>query len=210
MLDPTRRLSKLDRILIGVVVALSVASVAGSELEDRAYSRWRAAHPVTMSKQPESRWPAWILDWRLPIQSRLQSAKAGLVTATLGLAFVAFWPGRSARPRRLGPGRVAIAVGGGLVVTSIGFLVKPFWIDPLVTGRWPISDPSRPAMYWMSLSSIVDPTVAWGILAGWVYLAISGHWRRPTDLLERAGRWLGWAWLIVYVATFLSWQIPFA
>ncbi len=207
MIASPRRLSCGDRVLLGIVAALSVAAFVGSELEDRAYYRWRALVPLQMQKQPESLWPASIRDWKRPVRRRLQAFNSGLIVASLGLAFVAFRPGRNARPRRRGPGHAAIALGGGLVATSLGFVAERNWLDPFVTGYWPTYEPGEPSMPWTDMTSGLDPTVAGGIIPAWIFLAATGHWRASPDPLEMLGRWLGWGWIAAIVVNWVQLQV---
>ena len=209
MIAPAGRLSRTDGVLIGIVAALAVASVASPELEYRAYSRWRGANPIRLARQPpESRWPAWIREWKWPAQRSLQAISAGLVTASAGLAFVAFRPGRAARPRRLGPGYVALAIAGALSVASAFDFIRWQWADPLLSGWGPRDEPGEPLLAWIGITDRVDVDLTWAMIPAWVYLASTGHWRRPLDPIDRLGRGLGWAWIVIIAARWAVARIP--
>jgi hypothetical protein len=208
MIVPTCRLSRADQILLGIVAALTVASVVGLVLEDRAYFAWREAHPSPpLPYQPRSRWPVWVK--KRPSKVCVQAIRAGLVAASLGLAFVAFRPGRSTQPRRRGPGYAAMALSGGLVVATLGSCASSLWIEPLVTGQGSIDAVGGPPLPWTMITERDSLTVFWGIVPAWIYLALTGHWRRPLDPLEKLGRWIGWGWIGIVALNWMGERIQF-
>jgi hypothetical protein len=204
-----RQLSRFDKILIGILAALTVTTAVWSEQEDRAYDRWRNSPLAKRSNQPESRRPAWVREWKRLAWWRLHAARSGLVTASLGLALVAFRPGRIARPRRRGPGYVAVAITGTLSAVSVFHFIDGQWVEPLLTDQAPFYESAEPPLAWSYITDWAR-SVPWAIVPAWIYLALTGHWRRPLDPLDRLGRWLGWAWVGVIAANWMVELIPSA
>ncbi len=46
----------------------------------------------------------------------------------------------------------------------------------------------------------ISPSVAVPIAVGWCVLIACGRWRRPTDWIDRSGRWLGAFWIALAIA----------
>lgn len=126
-----------------------------------------------------------------------ESVQVFALIFAVGLASAAFRrrPNRSPAPDRpdVGPGRVASAIlVASLALASVA-VARYQWLSWLREAR-PSSGPGR--VYWIPLVRIAQAWAGWMIASAWTVGRIVRGPRPPEDVIERLGRWLGWAWLI--------------
>ncbi|MFO0960494.1 MAG: hypothetical protein U0800_24180 [Isosphaeraceae bacterium] len=205
MNDPAWKRTWLDLALLAVVAAGTAFAVVSSDREFRAVREGGIWMGSTVP--PREIWPPRPDRGPSTVARRAaQDATAILYATSLGLALMAYLPGRAARLRRRGPGHVALAITGGFVAYGLVGLI--WWSSGPATwtGFVPITTRAGSPIHWHNLIYQLPREYTYAILAGWIYLVAIGGWRRPRDPFERAGRWVGLAWIVSAVA---AWALRF-
>lgn len=183
--------SRLDLAALGFTAAcVAIAAVTS----DREFLSFRLFLKSAGHIAPNA--PAF----EAPVSRAIQTFMAVLYAACPGLAFIAYRPGRVPRPRRRGPGHIALAIVVGFACWGLAnwcwFFTGPAaWsgYDQWASTGWPL-------MFWVYMPTGSGDCVAGAIVAAWLYLAVIGGWRRADALLEITGRWIGASWVFTAVA----------
>ena len=78
------------------------------------------------------------------------------------------------------------------------------WLPTFTPNPWSRTV-TIPQQFLIGFPGQATSMVAESIAAAWLYLALTGRWRRrPADLIDRVGRWIGWTWIGTRSATFLA------
>jgi hypothetical protein len=188
-------LSRMDILLLGVVAAASLASVAYSAQEQVSWAQSQIG-VISMDDRP-SNLPASVRAWRAPLGLVLNCFEAGLMVAGTGLAILAIRPGRLQPRGRTGSGEIASTITALVLACYLIGTAVDRWVDSLVAlpaGTSPGISPQS-VMVWSTAGGDLGRGVPWIILSGWAYLVLSRQWRPARGRLDQLGRWVGWSWL---------------
>jgi hypothetical protein len=196
------RLSAPDLAILGFLAICGVLAPLSSDREFLAHQRWAASTQI--ARMPSaSKPPASAVEIKASASRAVQDLEAVLYVTCPGLALIAYRPRRSVRPRRRGPGHVALAIAGGLVSYGLASFCWFTYGPAEWTGYTPNTMAGRPSTFWTHLPHGLGDAITYGILSGWLYLAVIRGWGESRLPLERTGRWLGLAWII---ASVVSWS----
>jgi hypothetical protein len=193
MSKPERR-----RVTLFDVMALIAATAIGLSLAQLGWPRnaanpagaWIFAWPVFPAKP--SGYPS--KTWMLPVAER----------AAPLLPCLAAWTGaflatrlHAPRPRRrrlvLQPGFVAAVAALSVLAIESALLVGSAKVD----GRFGWASPSRVAEFAANGTVLLAHHAGWSVAVSWFTLALTGWWRPEPSWVDRWGRALGCAWIVV-------------
>lgn len=175
-----------DALLLLIVVGFTATAVVHFDREIRPV--FAPPEEPSVANQPRP-WHRWTRGWLYPASRVHADVEAGLAVLGPGLAILAFrrWNALSRRDWQ-SPGLLTLAS----ILVLAAFHLALNVIDYGQRGLVPAVNLSYSTWFPWALS-------ATGIVFGtWTMLAISGKWRRPSGWRDRAGRWLGLAWLASY------------
>jgi hypothetical protein len=182
------------RITLFDVMSLIAATAIGLSLAQLGWPR-QAANPTltlfTLSSKP-SGYPS--KTWMLPVAERVAPLLPCLAAWTGAFLATRLHAPRSRRRRLfLQPGFVgAVAVLSVLAVES-ALLIWSAWFD----GRFGWSSPTRVAEFAVNGTVLLAHHAGWAVAVSWLTLALIGRWRPEPSWVDRWGRVLGCAWILV-------------
>lgn len=97
------------------------------------------------------------------------------------------------------PGTVACLATIGAIATASAILIVCEWIGDMARGFPPPTSYSSNAWYWSNVVGFFIPAAVGG---AWAALALGGRWSPERSWLDRAGRVLGFYWLVLYFLCF--------
>ena len=174
------RMARADAAILLATAAAAVALAIVADLE-RLHTRESGQYfifpPMGFNR---------LLGDREPIGRALSAFWAMIDVFGVGVAIAAFRP-RGAAWRRPWRGRGGITIAT-LAVCSLTWGV---WLA-LRLGSTPVGYRAPIYFEW----ELAHKTRAGLVLGAWVASALLGRWGARPDWLDRAGRWIGWGWLV--------------
>ncbi len=180
---------------VAIVAASALLGSAMACVTDLEYLKTHGAGTARMAGF--RRLPGWLGDRRHDAIRFNHGGAALLSGLSPGVAAATFRPRRGFQGRRrLGPGHIASAVSAMVVLAialhwwaSVAFFPGNFSMPPSAFPG------VVPAVGFYSLWQHWRPAISWAVLGAWSGLIVAGRWRRPVDMADRLGRWLGWGWI---------------
>jgi len=210
---PSPRFSRLDLAILAVTALAAALVVAACEAGDLL--------EVGPRIRDATAWPPWDR-WTRIIAFRahrtLLEYRIALAIAGPGVALAAFRrPGALDRRSWQRPGVLALAAATVVEVIDLGpdlLLVAYVGVtQPLSVSLNPQAASTRIVLM-DSLRNVINfnPDPAGVVLGSWAVLALSGAWRPSREWRDRAGRCLGWGWLLAYgfrIVDPMIWGLPY-
>ena len=104
---------------------------------------------------------------------------------------------RGPRPRwrrlRLQPGLVAAAASLAVLLVESALLIGSGWVDGRFRGSGSVSG----ALFAANATCLLAHHAGWAVIVAWLTLGLTGRWRAEASWVDRWGRALGVAWIIV-------------
>ena len=132
--------------------------------------------------------------WMIPVAERLLPLLPCLATWSAAVVVIRLVPPRPRRRRLVcQPGLVAAAVVTVTLLIESALLMASAKID----GRFGRSSPSDVATFGANGFVMLGHHAGWAVAASWLTLAFIGRWRSEASWIDRLGRALGFAWILI-------------
>jgi hypothetical protein len=184
-----RRITLFDLMVLTAATAVGLGPIQYGWLR-RAAGAWIAAVPIVPGQR--SGYPS--KTWMLPVAERAAPLLPCLAAWTAAF-LVTRLHGHRPRRRRLvmQPGSVAaVAALFSLAVESI-LIFGSAKID----GRFTWASPARVGEFVANAIVLLAHHAGWAVIVSWLTLVLIGRWRPEPSWIDRWGRALGCAWIVV-------------
>ncbi len=184
-----RRITLLDLMVFAAATAIGLSLVQFGRA-GKAAGAWLFAGPVPRGQQSGYVSKAWLTPYAeraVPILPCLPAWTAAYLVTRL----------RGPRPRRrrlvLQPGLVAAVAALSVLTIEATLLVGSAGID----GRFNWASPERVSDFVANGIVLLLHHAGWAVAVSWLTLILIGRWRPEASWVDRAGRALGCAWILV-------------